>query len=279
MCRASLSRSPGRELRTPTQEASSLTPASGPTGSAILEFQRTYGNRHVARWVLSRQPTAAPLAESATYDNRELAKAIDETRKLDGSALLKRHEEVEAALAAGPTGAELTRLSVVRDAIDFVRSERMIGGRTPAYPGSATNSALALRGAAEREIQHHGSVDFGLEAFENRFPNSDEAEKQARQIRAEADAFGKQFQSQNKRNANQILERSIQSIFRLMYDYGLPRRTYAWTERQQQVQGARRRVDPCESRGVRVRGRLSRDASQAPLAMGEAPAEEAGRGA
>ena len=221
---------PGTRARTPTQEASSLTPASGPPGSAILGFQRTYGNRHVARWVLSRQPTATPLAERATYDNRELAKAIDETRKLDGSALLKRHEEVEAALAAGPSGAELTRLSVVRDAIDFVRSERMIGGRTPSYPGSATNSALALRGAAEREIQHHGSVDFGLEAFENRFPNSDEAEKQARQIRAEADTFGKQFQSQNKRNANQILERSIQSIFRLMYDYGLPRRTYAWTE-------------------------------------------------
>ena len=114
---------PGRRARTPTEDASSLTPASARTGSAILEFQRSYGNRHVARWVLSRQPTAPPLAESATYDNRELAKAIDEARKLDGIALLKRDEEVEAALAAGPTGAELARVSLVRDAIDFVRSE------------------------------------------------------------------------------------------------------------------------------------------------------------
>ena len=119
---------------------------------------------------------------------------------------------------------------MVRDAIDFVRSERMIGGRTPAYPGSATDSALALRGAAEREIQHHGSVDFGLEAFEKRFPKSDEAEKQANQIRAERDAFAKQFESQNRRNANQILEQSIQSIYQLMRDYGLPRRTWAFTE-------------------------------------------------
>jgi hypothetical protein len=170
------------------------------------------------------------LADTATYDNRELAKAIDETRKLDWIALLKRHEQVEAALAAGPTGAELARLSVVRDAIDFVRSERMIGGRTPAYPGSTTDSALSLRGAAEREIQHHGSVDYGLEAFEKRFPNSDEAEKQAQQIRAERDAFAKQFESQTRRNANMILEQSMQSIYQLMRDYGLPRRTWAFTE-------------------------------------------------
>ena len=81
-----------------------------------------------------------------------------------------------------------------------------------------------------REIQHHGSVDYGLDAFEKRFPKSDEAEKQARQIRAERDAFAKQFESQNRRNANQILEQSIQSIYQLMRDYGLPRRTWAFTE-------------------------------------------------
>ena len=221
---------PERRARTPAEQASSQTSAPAPAGGTILDFQRGYGNRQVARWLLSRQPTTPSLADTATYDNRELAKAIDETRKLDGIALLRRHEEVEAALAAGPSGAELTRLSTVRDAIDFVRSERMIGGRTPAYPGSATDSALALRGAAEREIQHHGSVDYGLEAFEKRFPKSDEAEKQARQIRAERDAFAKQFESQNRRNANQILEQSIQSIYRLMRDYGLPRRTWAFTE-------------------------------------------------
>ena len=221
---------PTRRARTPAEQASSLTPARALAAAPIPEFQRTYGNRQVARWVLSRQPTATPLAQSATYDNRDLAKEIDEIRKLDGVALLKRDDEIEAALATGPTGHELARLSRIRDAIDFVRSERMIGGRTPAYPGSATNSALALRGAAEREIQHHGSVDFGLEAFENRFPQSDEAEKQARQIRAEAEAFAKQFQSQTKRNADQILRQSIQSIYQLMRDYGLPRRTWAWTE-------------------------------------------------
>ncbi|HEY1516371.1 MAG TPA: hypothetical protein VGF91_08125 [Solirubrobacteraceae bacterium] len=221
---------PARRVRTPTEEASALPPAPGLTAGPILEFQRTYGNRQVARWVLSRQPSATSLAESATSDNRDLAKEIDEVRKLDGAALFKRDDEVEAALATGPTGAELARLSRLRDAIDFVRSERMIGGRTPAYPGSATNSAMALRGAAEREIQHHGSVDFGLEAFENRFPHSDEAEKQSLQIRAEADAFAEEFKSQTKRNANLILQQSIQSIYQLMRDYGLPRRTYAWTE-------------------------------------------------
>jgi hypothetical protein len=221
---------PTTRARLPTDEASSRTPATGPAAAPILELQRTYGNRQVSRWVLSRQPTATPLADSATYDNRDLAKEIDGIRKLDGVALGKRDEEVEAALAGGPTGPELVRLSRIRDAIDFVRSERMIGGRTPAYPGSATNSPLALRGAAEREIQHHGSVDFGLEAFENRFPHSDEAAKQAAQIRAEADAFAKEFRSQTKRNADQILRQSVQSIYQLMRDYGLPRRTWAWTE-------------------------------------------------
>src|SRR5690348_3113750 len=203
----------GTRARAPTDAESSLTSASR-GGSPILDFQKAYGNRQVARWVLSRQPTVTALAETATSDNRDLAKAIDEIRKLDWPTMLKRHEEVEAALAAGPTGAELTRLSLVRDAIDFVRSERMIGGRTPAYPGSATNSALALRGAAEREIQHHGSVDYGLDAFEERFPESDEAKKQANQIRAERDAFAKQFESQNRRNAYQLLEQSEQSIYK-----------------------------------------------------------------
>ncbi|MGZ4187333.1 MAG: hypothetical protein ACXVSL_14530 [Solirubrobacteraceae bacterium] len=217
----------GTRTRAPNDDASSLTPASGRSGSTILDFQRAYGNRQVARWVLSRQPA---LADTATVDNRDLGKAIDEIRKLDWATMLKRHEEVEAALAAGPTGAELARLSLVRDAIDFVRSERMIGGRTPAYPGSATNSALAMRGAAEREIQHHGSVDFGLDAFEERFPDSEEAKRQADQIRAERDAFAKQFESQNRRNANQLLEQSMQSIYALMRDYGLPRRTWAFTE-------------------------------------------------
>ena len=221
---------PTRRARPPTEDASSLTSATGPSREpdpGVPAGLRQPPGRALGARAGSPLPA---LADTATYDNRELAKAIDETRKLDGIALLKRHEEVEAALAAGPTGAELARLSTVRDAIDFVRSERMIGGRTPAYPGSATDSALALRGAAEREIQHHGSVDFGLEAFENRFPKSDEAEKQAQQIRAERDAFAKQFESQNKRNANQILEQSIQSIYQLMRDYGLPRRTWAFTE-------------------------------------------------
>ncbi|MGN6170943.1 MAG: hypothetical protein ACTHQQ_22645, partial [Solirubrobacteraceae bacterium] len=202
---------PDRRARTPIERAGSLTSAPEPIGAKILDFQQAHGNRQVARWLLSRQPTATSLADTATSDNRDLAKAIDEIRKLNWAAMLKRDEEIEAALAAGPTGAELARLSLVRDAIDFVRSERMIGGRTPAYPGSATSSALSLRGAAEREIQHHGSVDFGLDAFEKRFPHSEEAEKQSRQIRAEADAFAKQFVSQNKRNANLILEQSIQS--------------------------------------------------------------------
>ena len=245
---------PARGARPPTEDASSRTPATGPAAATpMLEFQRTYGNRQVARWVLSRQPAAGTLEASATYDNRELAKEIDATRKLEWSALLKRDEEVEAALAAGPTGAELARLSRIRDAIDVVRSERMIGGRTPAYPGSATDSALALRGAAEREIQHHGSVDYGLEAFENRFPKSDEAEKQSRQIRAEADAFAKEFASQNKRNANQILEQSIQSIYRLMRDYGLPRRTWAWTEDKGKFKDLADDWVSASSRGRRVR--------------------------
>ena len=186
--------------------------------------------------------------------------------------MLKRHEQVEAALAAGPTGAELARLSTLRDAIDFVRSERMIGGRTPAYPGSATDSALALRGAAEREIQHHGSVDFGLEAFEKRFPKSDEAEKQANQIRAERDAFAKQFESQNRRNANQILEQSIQSIYQLMRDYGLPRRTWAFTEDTGKFKQLAERLGWRRSRRLRIRVRISDDASQASHAVGAVPA-------
>ena len=125
---------PTRRARPPAQDAGSLTSATGLAVNPILEVQRGHGNRQVARSVLSRQPASPALADTATYDNRELAKAIDETRTLDGIALLRRHEQVEAALAAGPTGAELARLSVVRDAIDFVRSERMIGGATPHTP-------------------------------------------------------------------------------------------------------------------------------------------------
>ena len=71
----------GTKARAPTDEASSLASASRRGGSAILDFQKAYGNRQVARWVLSRQPTATPLADTATYDNRDLAKTIDEIRK------------------------------------------------------------------------------------------------------------------------------------------------------------------------------------------------------
>ena len=197
--------------------------------SRLLELQRAYGNRRVARWVLNRRPAAPPLAEKATGDNRELATEIDAIRKLDTGVLYERHEEVEAALAAGPTGPELERLSRVRDAIDFVRAERIKGNWTPPYPGSASSPA-ALRGAALREIQHHGSVDYGLEAFEKRFPKSDEAEKQSRRLMAEKDAFAKRFESQAKQNADKILAESQQSIYQLMRDYGLPRRTTSWTE-------------------------------------------------
>jgi hypothetical protein len=202
-----------------------------PTRAAIriLELQRAYGNRRVARWVLSRQPAPAALADTATGDNRALAKEIDEIRKLDTQALYKRHAEVEAALAAGPTGTELERLSRIRDAIDFVRAERIKGNWTPPYPGS-DNSPAALRGAALREIQHHGSVDYGLDAFDKRFKNSDEADKQSRQLVAEKEAFAKQFTSQAKQNADKILGDSLQSIYALMRDYGLPRRTTSWPD-------------------------------------------------
>jgi hypothetical protein len=192
----------------------------------ILELQRAYGNRRVARWVLSRKA----LADTATGDNRALAQEIDEIRKLDWTTLLKRHQEVEAALAAGPTGAELERLSRTRDAIDFVRAEAIKGNWTPPYPGHDTNSAAQLRGAALREIQRHGSVDYGLDAFDKRFRNSDEADKQSRQLVAEKDLFAKRFEAQAKQNADKILGDSLQSIYALMRDYGLPRRTTEWSE-------------------------------------------------
>jgi hypothetical protein len=203
----------------------------------LLELQRAYGNRRVARWVLSRQPVAPALADTATGDNRALAKEIDEIRKLDTQALYKRHAEVEAALAAGPTGAELERLSRVRDAIDFVRAERIKGNWTPPYPGHDTNSAAQLRGAALREIQHHGSVDYGLDAFDKRFKNSDEADRQSRRLVAEKDTFAKQFTSQARQNADKILAESQQSIYALMRDYGLPRRTSSWTEDSDKFKG------------------------------------------
>ena len=217
--------------RAPAEEA----PARA--AGRILELQRAYGNRRVARWVLSRQPAAPSLADTATGDNRDLAKEIDEIRKLDTATLYKRHAEVEAALAAGPTGAELARLSRMRDAIDFVRAERIKGNWTPPYPGSDTSSAAALRGAALREIQHHGSVDYGLDAFDKRFKDSDEADKQSRQLVAEKEAFAKQFTSQARQNADRILGESLQSIYALMRDYGLPRRTTEWTEDKSRFKG------------------------------------------
>ena len=215
-------------------------PADEPPARAavrILELQRAYGNRRVARWVLSRQPAAPALADTATGDNRALAHEIDEIRKLDTQALYKRHAEVEAALAAGPTGAELARLSRIRDAIDFVRAERIKGNWTPPYPGHDTNSAAQLRGAALREIQHHGSVDYGLDAFDRRFPHSDEADRQSRQLVAEKETFAKQFTSQAKQNADKILGESLQSIYALMRDYGLPRRTTEWSEDSSKFKG------------------------------------------
>ena len=199
--------------------AASLMSGAPSTAGRLRALAPHVGNRVLARH-LARQPkTEEPSAtQQTTWQNRDLAKRIDQLRTLDNAGLAQARK----GLTQGPTmsdpATQAARYDQQLRAIEWVSSER---GLPVVPPSPGDDDAMHL----ERLAAKNGSLKETMNALLSLSPDLVKNPQWIRHREAvehRADQFTAEFESQARQNAEALLKDSLVSIKKVLESYGLP---------------------------------------------------------
>ncbi len=192
----------------------------------MVTLQRAHGNRSVTRWV-QRQPSAATVPAKPSVRWPSPKSEIASLGKLRPAALATRRGAQELALLHA-TGDERKALLQEMRLIEFVQGNDPDAQLpTDAKLTSREKLSILLRRLVERETRGGRSLDTGLLAVGKylRFKDEDSNEVRdevVRAVRADGDAFGKEFSSLAMSNAWRVVVAGHRALQDVLAFYGLP---------------------------------------------------------
>ena len=196
-----------RGLRSTSAEVSALAPL--------------VGNRAIVR-LLARQPNTDPPAATTqtTWQNRDLARRIDQLRKLDNAGLTRARER----LGAQPSMSDPARAPregwYVQElrAIEWVSAERGL----PVVPtATASEDPMELERFAAKVGSFKQAKATSL-YFNPQLADDPHWTGRRTALEHRADQFIAEFESQARQNAEALLKESLVSIKKVLESYGLP---------------------------------------------------------
>ena len=186
--------------------------------SRMLELQRTYGNRVLARRAVKPQ---TEWAKKATPEMHSRALEMDKLEKLTDEDLVKARE----AAAAGATGLMKDKQDEALRRLEAIENVAATRGLAPPSPNfnfhsrqSPVVKRLNVRAHLEEGVRLTGSFEKALKGF----GTTAGIEADIDHYKAEAATFRKDFQHQALVTAQRMLDGSIQGIRDIVESYGLP---------------------------------------------------------
>ena len=204
-----------------------------PTPLEIAGFAPGTNNRQIAALArrLSRQPKTAEhwvpvilvgppppvnASERATPENRQFAQVIDETDKLDSTALERKRWEIVRDAVSYPSTEHTAALRIL-EAIEFIEGRRGIK-HAGATDWSSPGRRASMRTVVEEGIRENGSFEKTIESLEG----YSETEGDLDRFKSEAKAFASEFRSQAFTTTERMLDGSQVAIQKIIESYGMP---------------------------------------------------------
>jgi len=204
-----------------------------PTPLEIAGFAPGTSNRQIAALArrLSRQPKTAEhwvpvslvgppppvnASERATPENRQFAQVIDETDKLDSTALERKRWEIVKDAVSYPSTEHTAALRML-EAIEFIEGRRGIK-HAGATDWSSPGRRASMRTVVEEGIRENGSFEKTIESLEG----YSETEGDLDRFKSEAKAFASEFRSQAFTTTERMLDGSQVAIQKIIESYGMP---------------------------------------------------------
>jgi hypothetical protein len=191
----------------------------------MVALHKTYGNRNVTRW-LQRQSAAAAAAKPGVQWPTPKAE-LESLAKLRPAALETRRGAQEIALLHA-TGDQRKALLQEMRLIEFVQGKDS-EAKLPkdAKLTRPEKLSIVLRRLIEHETRGGRSLDVALLSVGNymRFENDESdkvREEVVRTVRADGEAFGKEFSSLGKANAWRVIIAGHRALQDVLASYGLP---------------------------------------------------------